>query len=176
MPSSLHPPSLRLAACLLVLCCTAHAEAPIAALDADTLLQVHRLQQLELAAGRPLALATALCMDEQLGAAWKLPGRGALPPSRWQPVAERIRLSAEQCAQPDDGREYRATAGWRAALQQKLQQRTQMEAERQRLRTCVAQAATSDALKSCVTAPGQPPLTPEAWQRWLTIHANRERA
>ncbi|MEG2033408.1 MAG: hypothetical protein RR376_22375 [Janthinobacterium sp.] len=173
MPSSDHPLSCRLAACLLALCGTAHAQAP--SLDADTVLQMHRLQQLELATGRPLALATALCMDERLGAAWKLPGTGAMPPSRWQPVAERMRLMAEQCTVQDDDRQYRDTASWRAALEQKLQRRTQMEAERQRLRACVAQAATTDALQSCIAAPGQPPLTPQAWQRWLTIYANRER-
>ncbi|MEG0882751.1 MAG: hypothetical protein RSH52_16010, partial [Janthinobacterium sp.] len=132
MPSSDHPLSCRLAACLLALCGTAHAQAP--SLDADTVLQMHRLQQLELATGRPLALATALCMDERLGAAWKLPGTGAMPPSRWQPVAERMRLMAEQCTVQDDDRQYRDTASWRAALEQKLQRRTQMEAERQRLR------------------------------------------
>lgn len=176
MPSSAHSISCRLAACLIALCSTSHAAPAGAPLDAEALLQMHRLQQLELAAGRPLALETVLCMDDSLGAAWKLPGSGSMPPSRWQPVAERIRLSAEQCAQPEDGRQYRATANWRAALQQKLQQRTQMEAERHRLRACVTQAVTTEALKSCITAPGQPALTPEAWQRWLTIYANRDRA
>ena len=52
--------------------------AQAAPLDTAALLQMQRLQQLELAAGQPLELETALCMDEQLGPAWKLPGAGAL--------------------------------------------------------------------------------------------------
>ena len=159
--------------CLLASLLALAGMAQAAPLDPETLLQLQRLQQLELAAGQPLALETALCMDQQLGPAWKLPGAGALPPSRWQAVAERIRLSAEQCTLPDDGRQYRDTASWRAALRGKLAQREQMEAERRRLRACVAQAADADQLKQCIAAPGQPPLTPETWQRWLTLYANR---
>ena len=169
MPLSFHLSPSCLLAPLLALAGMAQA----APLDTAALLQMQRLQQLELAAGQPLELETALCMDEQLGPAWKLPGAGALPPSRWQAVAERIRLSAEQCMLPGDERQYRDTASWRAALRGKLVQREQMEAEQRRLRACVAQAADAGSLKQCIAPQGQPALTPEAWQRWLTLYANR---
>ena len=168
MPSFVPLHHFRLLAAMLALAAGVHA-AP-----SDTLLQqMQRLQQLELAAGQPLPLETALCMDGQLGPAWKLPGAGAMPPSRWQPVADRIRLLAEQCALPDEQQQYRDTASWRAALQRKLAQREQMEAEQRRLRACVAQAADADQLKRCIAPPGYPALTPDTWQRWLTLYANR---
>lgn len=169
-PCALRLPHFRLLlAPVLALAAAAHAAPP----DSPLLLQMQRLQQLELVAGQPLPLETALCMDGQLGPAWKLPGAGAMPPSRWQPVADRIRLLAEQCAPQDEQQQYRATASWRAALQHRLAQREQMEAEQRRLRACVAQAADTDLLKRCIAPPGYPALTPDAWQRWLTLYANR---
>lgn len=169
MPSLFRLPHFRLLAPMLALAAAVHAAPP----DAPLLLQMQRLQQMELVAGQPLPLETALCMDAQLGTAWKLPGAGAMPPSRWQPVADRIRLLAEQCALQDEQQQYRDTASWRAALQHKLAQREQMEAEQRRLRACVAQAADPELLKRCIAPPGSPALTPDAWQRWLTVYANR---
>lgn len=159
---------------LLMLVASVHGAEP--PLDAEARQLLLRLQQLELASGQPLELDTLLCMDAQLGPAWKLPGSGALPPSRWQAVAERLRLAAEQCALPAPGQGQRDTAAWRAALQGKLRQREQLEAEQLRLRACVAQAADTVALRRCVHAAGASALSPEAWQRWLTIYANRPAA
>lgn len=159
---------------MLILAASAHGAAP--PLDAEARQQLLRLQQLELASGQPLELDTLLCMDAQLGPAWKLPGSGALPPSRWQAVAERLRLAAEQCAPPEPGQAHRDTAAWRAALQGKLRQREQLEAEQLRLRACVAQAADTEALHRCVQAASASAVSPEAWQRWLTIYANRPAA
>ena len=96
-------------------------------------------------------------------------------PSRWQAVTERIRLAAEQCMLRNDERPYRDTASWRAALREKLWQRTQMEAETLRLRACMTQAPHSDALKRCISVDDDRAPSSEAWQRWLTIYENRNR-
>ena len=94
---------------------------------------------------------------------------------RRQAVTERIRLAAEQCMLRNDERPYRDTASWRAALREKLWQRTQMEAETLRLRACMTQALHSDALKRCISVDDDRAPSSEAWQRWLTIYENRNR-
>jgi hypothetical protein len=131
--------------------------------------QLLRLAQYEQILGLPLEENTAMCIDEALGAQWRLPDDALAAPAALTKIASVIRAAHENClAVTDYGSELRMVSGLRTALDH--QRRVALANERlAQAHVCHQASSNSFKRKECLEEVSGQTLTTTQWRRWSVL-------